>query len=184
MVKIVKVVNGQERVYEVGRNYIIGERIKGDKGGYKLLHHTDGFTSTIYFQSNNFFHDKTPKNIGCLLYDFTTDIVTYKKYGFKTSEHEFHTTDSIGLNWDIVSNLCPKDLISVVEIQGNKKIVRSISVSKALKFQDFKYFKHLGYEKQVFIPACEFKTKEYEIKKKRKRGLSSGKTNKQRTTSL
>ena len=140
MVKIVKVVNGQERVYEVGRNYVIGERIKGDKGGYKLLHHTDGFTSTIYFQSNNFFHDKTPKNIGCLLYDFTNDIVTYRKYGFKTSEHEFHKTDSIGLNWDIVSNLCPKDLISVVEVQGNKKIVAFNICFKGIKISRFQIF--------------------------------------------
>lgn len=180
MVKIVK--DGKE--YEVGRNYVIGENIKGDKGGYKLLHKYDGFTSTIYFQSNNFFQDKTPKNIGTLSYDFTTDIVTYRKYGFKPSTHEFHKTDSIGLNWEVILNLCPKDLISVVEVQNNKKIVRSISVSKALKFQDFKYFKNLGYEKQVFIPACEFKTKEYESKQKRKRRLNSGKTNKQRTTSL
>lgn len=171
-----------EKEYEVGRNYLIGEKIKGDKGGYKLLHQTDGFTSTIFFQSNNFFHDKTLKNIGSLSYDFTTDIVTYRKCGFKSLEHEFHKTESIGLNWDIISNLCPKDLIVVIENQGNKRIVRSISVLKALKFQDFRYFKKLGYEKQIFIPACEFKVQEIEIK--RKRGSKRGKSNKTRKTSV
>lgn len=168
MPKIVKIVDGQERIYEVGRNYLIGENVKGNKGYYKLLHKSDGFFSTIFFQSNNFFHDKELKNIGTLSYDFEKDIVTYRKYGYKPADHEFHKTDSIGLNWEIISNMCPKDLIKVISTQDKKKIVYSISVSKALKFQDFKYFKNLGYEKQIFIPACEFKAKEFEIKRKRR----------------
>lgn len=180
MVKVFKEVNGRVFEYEVGRNYLIGESIKGDKGGYKLAHKTDGFVSTIFFQSNNFFHDKTLKNIGFLCYDFDNDIVTYKKF-IKQSSHEFHKTDSIGLNWEVISNMCPKDFIVVVEDCGNKRLIRSISVSKALKFQDFRYFKSLGFEKQVFIPACEFKTKELEVKK---RGRKNARTNKQRKTSL
>lgn len=178
MVKIFK--DGKE--YEVGRNYIVGESIKGDKVGYKLAHKTDGFTSTIYFISNNFFHDKQPKNIGELHYDFTTDIITYKKF-IKQQEHEFHKTDSIGLNWDIVSNLCPKDRIVIIETSNKTRFVRTISVSKALKFQDFKYFKNLGYEKQLFIPKSEFLTKELEVSAKRKRGAKGGRTNKTRKTS-
>ena len=179
MVKMIQIIRGQEYEVEVGRNYLIGENIKGEKDGYKLAHATDGYISTIYFVSKNFFHSKEPKKIGFLLYDFNTDIVTYKKF-IKTEEHEFHTTKSIGLNWDIVSNLCPKDYILVVENTGSKRFVHSISVSKALKFQEFKYFKHMGYEKQIFIPKCEFKTKEIEVSKKR--GSRNGKSNKQRKT--
>ena len=180
MVKMKQIIHGREYEVEVGRNYLIGESIKGEKCGYELRHSTDGITSTIHFVSKNFFHSKEPKSIGRLLYDFNTDIVTYKKF-IKTEEHEFHMTKSIGLNWDIVSNLCPKDFILVVENSGSKRFVHSISVSKALKFQDFKYFKHLGYEKQVFIPKTEFKTKEIEVKNKR--SSSNGKSNKQRKTS-
>lgn len=176
MVKIYKEINGHTYEYEVGRNYLIGESIKGNKDGYKLTHRTDGFISTIFFQTNNFFNNKE-KNIGLLCYDFDNDIVTYKKF-IKQSTHEFHKSDSIGLNWEIVSNMCPKDFIIVIEDCGNKRLIRSISVSKALKFQDFKYFKYLGYEKQVFIPACEFKTKELEKKKKRVCGGNTNKTRK------
>lgn len=178
MVKIIK--NGYE--YEVGRNYIVGESIKGEKVGYKLAHKTDGFTSTIYFVSNNFFHSKEPKNIGELLYDFNTDIITYRKF-IKQQEHEFHKTESIGLNWDVVSNLCPKDRIVVIETCNKKRITRAISVSKALKFQDFKYFKELGYEKQIFIPKEEFLSKEVEISAGKKRGARGGRINKPRKAS-
>lgn len=164
MVKMKQVIFGHEYEVEVGRNYLIGESIKGNKGGYRLIHKTNGLVSTIFFKTNGFYDNKE-KNIGLLYYDFDNDIVTYKKF-IKSHKHEFHKTDSIGLNWDIVSNLCPKDLILVVENKSKKQLVYSISVSKALRFQDFKYFKHLGYERQVFIPKCEFKTKEIETKKR------------------
>lgn len=181
MVKLVKEIDGKEYIYEVGRNYIIMEAIKGDKGHYKIGHKYDGITSTIYFKSNNYL-DNEPKIIGQLLYDFDTDIITYRKY-IKQATHEYHKTNSLGLNWEIVSNLCPKDYIKIIVDTGDKKIVHTISVSKALKFQDFRYYKMQGYEKQIFIPIEEFRQKELEQKKKRRGRKSGNATNEKRKKS-
>lgn len=164
--RIVKVVNGIEYVFDVGRNYEIGEQIKGDKDGYSLIHQFDGFNSTIFFKSRRFF-DSEQKNIGILLYDHTSDIVTYKKYGFKKEIHEFKTAEAFGLNWDIVSNLKAKDRVVIEEKADNKKILYLISVSKLLRFQNFRYFKSDGFEKQIFIPVCEFRR----IETKRERSV-------------
>lgn len=168
-------VNRNGYIYEIGRNEIVADAIAGNKGGYKLGHKTVGFVSQIMFKSNNFFHSKEPKNIGELIYDADKDIITYRKY-INQAKHEFHKTETIGLNWDVISNLCPKDKILIIENCNNKKIVRTISVSKALKFQDFKYLKSLGYEKQLFIPKEEFLSKESEEKKRR--GRKNAKSNK------
>ena len=168
-------VNRNGYIYEIGRNEIVADAIAGNKGGYKLGHYTDGYVSKIFFKSNNFFHSKEPKNIGELIYDYEKDIITYRKY-INQAKHEFHRTESIGLNWDVISNLCPKDKIVIIETSDKKRITRTISVSKALKFQDFKYFKNLGYEKQLFIPKEEFLSKE--SKEKKRRGRKNAKSNK------
>ena len=47
MVKMIQIIHGKEYEVEVGRNYLIGESIKGDKCGYELRHSTDGITSKI-----------------------------------------------------------------------------------------------------------------------------------------
>lgn len=151
--------------YEVGRNYEIMNAIKGNKGGYCIGFRYDGFTAEILFKSNNFFDDKEPKVIGRLLYDWEKDVVTYRKY-IKQEAHEFHKTQSLGLNWDILSHLTPRDNILIVVDTGNKKIVHTMSVRKALGYQDFKQFKSQGYEKQLFIPTADFKTREIQEKKR------------------
>lgn len=168
--RIAKKVNGVEYIFECGRNYEIGEQIKGTKDGYTLIHCHNGFSSAIYLKSCKFF-DKEEKNIGTLLYDHDRDIVTYKKYGFNRNLHEFKTTESIGLNWEIVSNLKPKDRIQIEEKTDKEVIIYSISVSKLLKYQSFKYFKSEGYEKQVFVPIKEFK--QVEIKRSKSAGKRS-----------
>lgn len=167
--KLVKVVNGIEYSFTTGRNYTVGEAVKGDYDGYSLIHEHNGFKSTIFFKSKNFFN-KESKNIGVLLYDYDANIVTYKKYGFKQLEHTFHKTESMGLNWDIISNLCPKDKILIESKTDEKRTIFTISVSKAMKFQEFMYFKPGGYEKQIFIPISEFKVIETGLKKRGKSG--------------
>ena len=154
--------------YEVGRNYEVMQAVKGNKGNYSLGCHYDGFTAEILFKSNNFFDDKEIKVIGRLLYDWDKDIITYRKY-IKQEAHEFHKTQSLGLNWDILSHLTPRDYIRIVVDTGKSKIVHTMSVRKALGYQDFKQFKSQGYEKQLFIPIDDFKKKEVTEKKKRGR---------------
>jgi hypothetical protein len=174
MVQIKKEINGREYTFEVGRNYIVMESIRGDKGHYKIGHRYDGSTSQILFKSNT--EQDVIKVIGWLLYDFEKDIITYRKY-ISESVHEYHKTNSLGVNWEVISNLCPKDIIKIIVDNGKKQVVHTISVSKALKYQDFRYYKTQGYEKQLLIPIEAFKQKE--ISKKRRR---SGANNQQRKT--
>ena len=157
--------------YEVGRNYEIMQAVKGHKGGYSIGFRYDGFTAEILFKSNNFFDDKEPKVIGRLLYNWEKDVVTYRKY-IKQEAHEFHKTQSLGLNWDILSHLTPRDNILIVVDTGKSKIVHTMSVRKALGYQDFKQFKSQGYEKQLFIPIADFKTQEIQEKTKRGRKVA------------
>lgn len=164
-------IDEQGRQYEVGRNYEIMNAIKGNKGGYCIGFRYDGFTAEILFKSNNFFDDKEPKVIGRLLYNWEKDIVTYRKY-IKQEAHEFHKTQSLGLNWDILSHLTPRDNILIVVDTGKSKIVHTMSVRKALDYQDFKQFKSQGYEKQLFIPIADFKTQEIQEKTKRGRKVA------------
>ena len=183
MVQITKEVNGREYTFEVGRNYIVMENIRGDKGHYKLGHRYDGLVSQILFKSNNFYDDKDVKVIGWLLYDFEKDIVTYRKF-INQQIHEYHKTNALGVNWEVVSNLCPKDLIKIIVDTGEKQIIHTISISNALKYQDFRYYKTQGYEKQLLIPTEAFKQTEIEKKKKKKRGKKDGaQTNKKRARS-
>lgn len=154
--KIIRKINNIDYELAVGRNCEIGKQLEKDYDGYSLQHSYDGYVSTIFFKSRSFFGSQT-KNIGKLFYDHDTDVVTYKKYGFNKENHEFKTTKSIGFNWDIISNLKAKDIVQIESKEENNTILYTISVSKILKYQDFKYFKSLGYEKQIFVPICEFK---------------------------
>ena len=158
--------NGKVFEYETGRNYTISKQIVGNHVGFSLGHSTNGYVSEILFKSNNFFDNKQPKNIGSLIYDPATDIVTYYKH-IQQAKHEFHKSESLGINNLILSNMCPKDKIVIVEHVENKKYIHSISVRKAILCASYMTFKN--YEKQAFIPKSEFKTTESEVKKKRGR---------------
>ena len=156
--------DGKTYEYETGRNFTIAEQIKGDYVGYKLGHTTDGYVSSIYFKNNGYFEDKEKKHIGSLMYNPDTDIVTYYKR-VQQAKHEFHKSESFGINNEILSNLCPKDRIVIIECVGTKKNVYSISVRKAISVASYMTFKN--YEKQAFIQKSEFKSKETAEKKKR-----------------
>jgi len=160
------VVDELGRTYEVGRNYEIMQAVKGDKGGYSIGCRYDGFVAEILFKNYSLTDEKEVRTIGRLLYDWEKDIVTYRKY-IKQSEHEFHTTQSLGLNWDVLSHLTARDNILIIVDTGKSKIVHSMSVRKAIGYQDFKQFKSQGFEKQLFIPIADFKKKEVIEKKKR-----------------
>ena len=165
--------NGKVFEYETGRNYTVAKQIKGNYVGFSLGHSTSGYVSEILFKSNNFFEDKKPKNIGSLIYDPATDIITYFKH-IQQAKHEFHKSESLGINNNILSNLCPKDKIVIIEHVENKKYIYSISVRKAISVASYMTFKN--YEKQAFIPKSEFKSKE--IEEKRKRGRKNAKSDK------
>ena len=147
--------NGKE--YEVGRNYDIGEQLKKDYGQYKLGVCQNGFRTDILFKSNNYFESDKVKNIGTLVYDNENDIITYLKY--INDSHIMKVNNSIGLNFDVVQNLAVKDKIRIVQKSEKEIIYRTISVRKALTYENYKQFKTQGYERQIFIPVEEFKSK-------------------------
>jgi alanyl-tRNA synthetase len=147
------VINGRE--YEVGRNYDVGESIKKNYGEYKLGVRQSGFVTDIMFKSNNYF-DKEIKNIGSLIYDEAKDIITYQKY--INESHIMRVNNTIGLNYDVIQNLAVKDKIKIIQKDKNETIFRTMSVRKALTYEDFKQYKSQGYERQIFVPVDDFKT--------------------------
>lgn len=144
------------REYEVGRNYDVGLALKKDYGRYKLGVRLDGFKTDIIYKSNNFFESKKIRNIGTLVYDYETDIITYVKY--IDDSHIMRINNSIGLNYDVIQNLAVKDRIKIIQKSKKETIYRTISVRKALTYEDFKQFKSQGYERQIFVPVDDFKS--------------------------
>lgn len=152
------------------RAHEIAEKIKGNYDGYKLLCSFEGNNATIYFESRNYL-DNRRKNIGTLCYNPETENITYSKYGFVSSAHEFHKADSIGICYEILKYLIPAgDCILITEKSESSIKKYFISARKAHTFAtpaNFYNFKNQGYEKQVLIPKSEFKVTEIETKKKR-----------------
>lgn len=168
------IINGLE--YEVGRNYDVGEAIKKDYGEYKLGVRQDGFVTDIMFKANNYFASKEIKNIGTLIYDEAKDIITYQKY--INESHIMRVNNTIGLNYDVIQNLAVKDKINIIQKEKSETIFRTMSVRKALTYEDFKQFKSQGYERQIFVPVDDFKTLVV------KRGNNRGRKNKVKTKSV
>ena len=111
------------------------------------------------------------RNIGYLRYNIDTDIITYVKFGFNLNKHLHDIDQSIGLCWNVVENLRPKDYILVYE-KGDDSTSYQISVSKFVKNQVFKWYKNQGFEKQVFCPISEFRKNEVCKEKKTKKSKS------------
>lgn len=141
---------------------------------YKFKCKTDGINTQVNIIISK--DNKTEiRNIGYLRYNIETDIITYVKFGFNLNRHLHDIDQTIGLCWNVVQNLRPKDIIYVYE-KNDDSTSYQISVSKFIKNQTFKWYKNQGFEKQVFCPISEFRKKECTIADKKSKTKSKTKS--------
>lgn len=147
--EIKKIINGHEYTFEVPQNFIVAEEIKGNYDGYKIIHETNCYSSTLYKANTNFYEKKKMQNIGILVFNPETEKITLHKF-VNDAEHKFLKSQSYGINNEIIKHLRTFDNIII----HNKKDKFFISVSKALKVGQYLHFDK--YELQLFIPISEF----------------------------
>jgi len=164
-----KIINGYEYEMHGYPNALLAYNITRLYDGYFLKTEVKDNVTNIFWQSGNYFKRKL-KFIGKVVYDLSTDTMTYIKYGFKQELHEFHKDNSFGLNWDVIRELRAKDYIRIEEptTKPKGKNIYTISVSKLLSDKKFRHFKTEGYEKQIFVPKENFKVEWVKTRKKRR----------------
>ena len=165
-----KIINGYEYCVYGYPNALLAQNITRLYDGYFLKTEVKDNVTNIFWQSGNYFKPKL-KYIGKVVYDLSSDTMTYIKYGFKQELHEFHKDNSFGLNWDVIRELRAKDYVRIEEptIKPRGKNIYTISVSKLLEHKTFRHFKAEGYEKQVFVPIEDFKMEFVKSTKRRRR---------------
>lgn len=151
-------------------NALIAKNITKQYEGYKLFGEIDNNVTAIYWQSD-LHPEQGKKYIGRVVYNIPSDTLVYMKQGFNQVLHEFHKDNSIGLCWDVICQLRPKDYVRIEELtkRPKGKNVYTISVNKLLENKSFRYFKKEGFEKQIFVPKEEFKQEWEKVTTKRRR---------------
>lgn len=150
--KIVKNINGSDYEFWITPVQKIAIEIKAIQSqdySYRIKQHNANNIEIEADFINAKFHPV--RSLGRLHYNIEKDVVTYRK-NIK-SKHEYLATNAIGLAWDIIKNLRPKDIIKIY-IENS---ILTIPVHSVLKHKEFKHYKRNGYELQCFIPIEHFK---------------------------